>query len=330
MAPGLPYTIANQLAHPGRQCIAFVGDGGFAMLMAEFATACRYELPIKVIINNNASLGQIMWEQLVLGYPEFGIRFEQRPDFAPWAEACGGWASGSTRATSSRRPLAEAFAYPGPALVDVTVNPDEPPMPGKVQYEQAKGFVKAFLSGQPRRATIASTLFRDKISELTVVSAGDAGGDRSARSTTPAPSASTACLRNVRHGRFERAMSRPHRRSGRSITGVEIWLEHDRASFANRMMWLPVALTPAMVAAGVAGVFSRRAAKTVLPARLGGRGRQQPAGPVPAPAGDRPAARGLAAGPLQRWRWVRRPSPRCSSAWSAGMGLLAAVLRRED
>ena len=75
MAPGLPYTIANQIAHPGRQCIAFVGDGGFAMLMAEFGTACRYDLPIKVIINNNAALGQIMWEQLVLGYPEYGIRF---------------------------------------------------------------------------------------------------------------------------------------------------------------------------------------------------------------------------------------------------------------
>src|SRR5579859_4863104 len=90
MAPGLPYTIAAQWAHPGRQCIAFVGDGGFAMLMAEFDTACRYHLPIKVIINNNAELGQIMWEQLVLGYPEFGIRFEPRADFAPWAEACGG------------------------------------------------------------------------------------------------------------------------------------------------------------------------------------------------------------------------------------------------
>ena len=88
--PGLPYTIANQIAHPGRQCIAFVGDGGLAMLMAEFATACRYRLPVKVIVNNNASLGQILWEQLVLGYPEFGIRFEQRLDFAPWAEACGG------------------------------------------------------------------------------------------------------------------------------------------------------------------------------------------------------------------------------------------------
>jgi pyruvate dehydrogenase (quinone)/pyruvate oxidase len=166
MAPGLPYTIANQWAHPGRQCIAFVGDGGFAMLMAEFGTACRYELPIKVVINNNASLGQIMWEQLVLGYPEYGIRFGPRPDFAPWAEACGGKGIRVDKSDELEAAIAEAFAHPGAALVDVTVNPDEPPMPAKVQYEQAKGFVKAFLAGQPRKATIASTLFRDKISEL--------------------------------------------------------------------------------------------------------------------------------------------------------------------
>ncbi len=166
MAPGLPYTIANQIAHPGRQCIAFVGDGGFAMLMAEFGTACRYDLPIKVIINNNASLGQIMWEQLVLGYPEYGIRFGRAPDFAPWAEACGGKGIRVEKAGDVEAAIAEAFAFPGPALVDVVVNPDEPPMPGKVEYEQAKGFVKAFLSGQPRKATIAGTLFRDKITEM--------------------------------------------------------------------------------------------------------------------------------------------------------------------
>ena len=166
MAPGLPYTIANQIAHPGRQCIAFVGDGGFAMLMAEFGTACRYDLPIKVVINNNASLGQIMWEQLVLGYPEYGIRFSHRPDFAPWAEACGGRGIRVDKADELEGAIAEAFSADGPALVDVTVNPDEPPMPGKVQYEQAKGFMKAFLAGQPRKATIANTLFRDKINEL--------------------------------------------------------------------------------------------------------------------------------------------------------------------
>jgi pyruvate dehydrogenase (quinone) len=166
MAPGLPYTIAAQWAHPGRQCIGFVGDGGLAMLMAEFNTACRYQLPIKIIVNNNGTLGQIMWEQMVLGYPEFGIRFGDRLDFAPWAQACGGKGIRVDKADELEDAIAEALGYAGPALVDVTVNPDEPPMPPKVQYEQAKGFVKSFLAGQPRKSTIASTLFRDKITEF--------------------------------------------------------------------------------------------------------------------------------------------------------------------
>ncbi|HET6963663.1 MAG TPA: thiamine pyrophosphate-dependent enzyme [Acidimicrobiales bacterium] len=166
MAPGLPYAIGAQIAHPDRQCIAFVGDGGFAMLMAEFSTACGYGLPVKVVINNNASLGQIMWEQLALGYPEFGIRFPQRPDFAAWGSACGGLGIRVDKDEELEGALRQAFSFDGSALVDVTVNDAEPPMPGKVQYEQAKGFVKAFLAGQPHKATIASTLFRDKINEM--------------------------------------------------------------------------------------------------------------------------------------------------------------------
>ncbi len=60
--------------------------------MAEFHTAMRYELPVKVVINNNNSLGQILWEQMVLGYPEHGVRFgEPLPDYAAWARGCGGF-----------------------------------------------------------------------------------------------------------------------------------------------------------------------------------------------------------------------------------------------
>jgi pyruvate dehydrogenase (quinone)/pyruvate oxidase len=102
----------------------------------------------------------------VLGYPEFGIRFGPRPDFAPWAEACGGKGLRVDKGGDLRGAISDAFAHDGAALVDVTVNADEPPMPAKVNYEQAKGFLKAFLAGQPRRATIAATLFRDKISQL--------------------------------------------------------------------------------------------------------------------------------------------------------------------
>ena len=87
-------------------------------------------------------------------------------NFAPWAEACGGIGIRVDRAGDLRGALSEGLSAHGPALIDVSVNPDEPPMPAKVQYEQVKGFAKAFLNGQPRRATIASTLFHDKISEL--------------------------------------------------------------------------------------------------------------------------------------------------------------------
>jgi pyruvate dehydrogenase (quinone)/pyruvate oxidase len=62
--------------------------------------------------------------------------------------------------------LREAFATDGPALVDVAVDPNEPPMPGRVTYEQAKKFATAFLHGQPHKAAIATTLFKDRIQQL--------------------------------------------------------------------------------------------------------------------------------------------------------------------
>ncbi len=166
MAPGLPYTIAAQWAHPDRQCIAFVGDGGFAMLMAEFETACRYDLPIKVIVNNNGSLGQILWEQMVLGYPEFGIRFQHYSNFAPWAESCGAFAATVEHAADLEHVVKDALGRPGPALLDVRVNPDEPPLPGKITYEQAKSFAQAWLRGQPRKGKMFTTLFKDKLEQV--------------------------------------------------------------------------------------------------------------------------------------------------------------------
>jgi pyruvate dehydrogenase (quinone)/pyruvate oxidase len=167
MAPGLPYAIGIQHAFPGRQVIAYVGDGGFAMLMAEFLTAIQHKLPVKVIINNNNSLGQILWEQMVLGYPEHGVRFpEPFADYAALATANQALGIKVADPGDARDAIASALSYPGPAIVDVNVNPDEPPLPGKVEYEQAKKFAQAFLRGQPHKATIATTLFRDKIEQL--------------------------------------------------------------------------------------------------------------------------------------------------------------------
>jgi len=167
MAPGLPYAVGIQHAFPGRQVIAYVGDGGFAMLMAEFITAIKHKLPVKVVINNNNSLGQILWEQMVLGYPEHGVRYQEPfVDYAALATANGALGIKVEKGADVRTAVELGLAHDGPALIDVNVNPDEPPMPGKVEYQQAKKFAEAFLRGQPRKATIATTLFRDKIDQL--------------------------------------------------------------------------------------------------------------------------------------------------------------------
>jgi pyruvate dehydrogenase (quinone) len=167
MAPGLPYSIAIQMAMPERQVIAFVGDGGFAMLMAEFLTAVRNGLPIKVVVNNNNAFGQILWEQIVLGYPEYAVRHRPpEPDFAAWATACGGFGAKISKPGDVPEAIRELLAHSGPGIVDCDVNPDEPPMPGKVTYEQAKGFVQSFLRGQPHKVSTLATIARDKINQL--------------------------------------------------------------------------------------------------------------------------------------------------------------------
>ncbi len=167
MAPGLPYAVAMQHAFPGRQIIAFVGDGGFAMLMAEFLTAVRNGLPIKVVVNNNNAYGQILWEQVILGYPEYAVRHKPpEADFAAWARACGGYGAKVKTPGDLAGAIGELLAHNGPGIVDCDVNPNEPPMPGKVTYEQAKHFTEAFLRGQPHKVATIATVARDKINEL--------------------------------------------------------------------------------------------------------------------------------------------------------------------
>jgi pyruvate dehydrogenase (quinone) len=166
MANGLPYTIAAQIAHPDRQCVAFVGDGGFSMLMADFATAVKYQLPIKVIVIKNNTLGQIKWEQMVfLGNPEYAC--ELHPiDFAAFARACGGIGVTVTEPSACGGILQDALAAPGPVLVEAVVDPYEPPMPPKIETKQALHFAEALARGTPKRMKIATTILEDRVKEL--------------------------------------------------------------------------------------------------------------------------------------------------------------------
>ena len=166
MAPALPYTIAAQIAYPDRQCVAFVGDGGFTMLMGEFATAVKYELPITVVIFKNNTLGMIKWEQMVfLGNPEYGVEL-QPIDFVRFAEACGGVGFRCEKPDEVEPALQAALQSRRPALVEAIVDPYEPPMPARVKLDQALKMAKALARGEPHRGRIALTLFRDKIHEL--------------------------------------------------------------------------------------------------------------------------------------------------------------------
>jgi pyruvate dehydrogenase (quinone)/pyruvate oxidase len=166
MGNGLPYTIAAQLAYPERQCVGFVGDGGFSMLMAEFATAVKYELPIKIVIVKNNTLGQIKWEQMVfLGNPEYGCDL-QPIDFVAFARACGGAGFRIEDPAQCGAVLDQALGTPGPVLVEAVVDPFEPPMPPKVTVKQAAKFAQSLARGEPNRGRIALTVLEDKVREL--------------------------------------------------------------------------------------------------------------------------------------------------------------------
>jgi pyruvate dehydrogenase (quinone) len=128
MAPGLPYALAAQVAYPGRQCVAMVGDGSFTMLMGEMATAVFYDLPVKVIIFKNNTLAMDKFEQEDLGNPDYGIDL-QPIDFAKIAEACG--AEGYTCKNPSELPslLRRALSSSRPAVIQVEVDPHVNPAP---------------------------------------------------------------------------------------------------------------------------------------------------------------------------------------------------------
>jgi pyruvate dehydrogenase (quinone) len=166
MAGGLPYTIAAQVAYPDRQCVAVVGDGGFSMLMAEFATAVKYQLPIRVIVIKNNTLGQIQWEQMVfLGNPEYGCDL-QPIDFAAIARACGGHGITIEDPSLCGSALDEAFATKGPVLIEAVVDAAEPPMPPNVTLKQAAHLAESLLRGEPNRKKIAFTIAQDKVREM--------------------------------------------------------------------------------------------------------------------------------------------------------------------
>jgi pyruvate dehydrogenase (quinone) len=166
MANGLPYSIGAAIAYPGRQVVCVVGDGGLAMLMCELATLVKYKLRVCVIVIKNNVLGQIKWEQMILeGNPEFGVEL-QPIDFAKTAEAFGLRGYTINRPEEAEGVLKAALDHDGPTLVQAVVDPNEPPMPGKITTEQAYKFVQSLARGQKDAMKIIKDVAEDKLREV--------------------------------------------------------------------------------------------------------------------------------------------------------------------
>jgi pyruvate dehydrogenase (quinone) len=136
------------------------------MLMGELATCVKYQLPIKIFVIKNNELGQIKWEQLVfLGNPEYVCDL-QSIDFAAVARAFGVRGLNINTPSECGDVIRTALSTPGPVLIEAVVDPNEPPMPARVNSEQALHFAESLARGTKDWKKIASTVAKDRIREL--------------------------------------------------------------------------------------------------------------------------------------------------------------------
>lgn len=142
MANALPQAIGAQSADRDRQVITFSGDGGLGMLMGELLTVKLHDLPIKMVVFNNSSLGMVKLEMLVQGMPEYETDHD-KVDFSAIAEAAGIKAIRVEDPRQVRAAVREAFSYRGPVLLDIVTDPDALAIPPNITWEQIMGFSKA-------------------------------------------------------------------------------------------------------------------------------------------------------------------------------------------
>lgn len=141
MGCGLPGAMASKIAYPNRQAIAIAGDGAFQMVMQDFATAVQYDLPLTVFVLNNKQLAFIKYEQQAAGELEYAVDFSDM-DHAKFAEAAGGKGYTIKSASEVDAIVEETLAQDVPTIVDVYVDPNAAPLPGKIVNEEALGYGK--------------------------------------------------------------------------------------------------------------------------------------------------------------------------------------------
>jgi pyruvate dehydrogenase (quinone) len=151
MANALPQAIGAQISHPGRQVVTMSGDGGLSMLMGDLLSLRQLNLPVKLVIFNNGSLGFVELEMKATGFLSYATDLVN-PDFAKIAEGTGILGLHVDHPEDVRPALEKAFAHDGPALVDIAVNRQELAMPPSLKLDQIVDFnlymIKAILNGR--------------------------------------------------------------------------------------------------------------------------------------------------------------------------------------
>ncbi|WP_307834133.1 thiamine pyrophosphate-dependent enzyme [Paractinoplanes lichenicola] len=142
MANALPHALGASKVDPSRQVVSMSGDGGLAMLLGELLTAKLHNLPVKVVVFNNSSLGMVRLEMLVAGDPPFETDHEH-VDFAAIARAAGLHAVRVEKPADVRGALRDVLDHDGPALLDVVTDPDALEIPPHITKEEAAGFALA-------------------------------------------------------------------------------------------------------------------------------------------------------------------------------------------
>jgi pyruvate dehydrogenase (quinone) len=151
MANALPQAIGAQASYPGRQVISLSGDGGLAMLLGDVLTLRQLNLPVKLVVFNNSTLGFVELEMKAAGLIDYGTNLVN-PNFAELAKSACILGIRVERPEDLRPALEHAFAHEGPVLVEVIVNRQELSMPPTINAEQALGFslymLRAVMNGR--------------------------------------------------------------------------------------------------------------------------------------------------------------------------------------
>jgi pyruvate dehydrogenase (quinone) len=174
MCPAVPYALAAKLAHPDRPVIATVGDGAMQMLgINALIDVARYadrwdDRRLVVCVLNNEDLNQVTWEQRVMsGDPK--LEASQRLpafDYAAYARLIGLEGIRVERPEDVGPAWDRALAAGRPALLDVVTDPEVPPLPPHIRFEQAKEMAAALRRGDPARRDIIRHALGGKLAEL--------------------------------------------------------------------------------------------------------------------------------------------------------------------